>query len=117
MEEHGPVRPPQDSPDPGNRGAAVRTPSKPDSPAPGITPESDSPTLVDIPSGNSSDAPDAPTMIDSALPQAKQSSQSSALYGQPILQPVESTRQRRLFRLRQRARSEEDTSELQSPVH
>ena len=26
-------------------------------------------------------------MIDSALPQAKQSSQSSALYGQPILQP------------------------------
>src|SRR5438128_2274757 len=87
MEEHGPVRPAQDSPDPGNRGAAVRTSSKPDSPPPGITPESDSPTLVDIPSGNSSDAPDAPTMIDSALPQAKQSSQSSALYGQPILQP------------------------------
>src|SRR5438094_8331525 len=87
MEEHGPVRRTQDSPDPGNRGAAVRTPSKPDSPPPGITPESDSPTLVDIPSDNSSDAPDAPTMIDSALPQAKQSSQSSALYGQPILQP------------------------------
>src|SRR5437899_3492606 len=87
MEEHGPVRPAQDSPDPGNRGAAVRTPSKPDSPAQGIAPESDSPTLVDIPSGNSSDAPDAPTMIDIALPQAKQSSQSSALYGQPILQP------------------------------
>src|SRR5712691_7571860 len=90
MEEHGPVRPAQDSPDPGNRGAAVRTPSKPDSPPPGITPESDSPTLVDIPSGNTSDAPDAPdapTMIDSALPQAKESPQSSALYGQPILQP------------------------------
>src|SRR2546425_8483399 len=87
MEEHGPVRPAQDSPNPGNRGAAVRPSSKPDSPPPGITPESDSPTLVDIPSGNSPDAPDAPTMIDSALPQAKQSSQSSALYGQPILQP------------------------------
>src|SRR3989441_304510 len=87
MEEHGPVRPAQDSPNPGNRGAAVRPSSKPDSPPPGITPESDSPTLVDIPSGNRPDAPDAPTMIDSALPQAKQSSQSSALYGQPILQP------------------------------
>jgi len=83
MEESSRGRPEANPSDPGEGGAAVRTPSKGDSSAPGsgsgIVPPSDSPTLIDIPAsshGNLSDSPakvpgaagsepaDSPTLVD-----------------------------------------------------
>ena len=65
MEEFSRGRPDRKPSDPGEGGAAVRTPSKGDSSSPGTVPPSDSPTLIDIP-GPSSDVPsaDSPTMVD-----------------------------------------------------
>jgi len=57
--------------DPGEGGAAIRTPSKGDSSSPGSAPPSDSPTLIDIPGhsvipghGASVPSSDSPTMVD-----------------------------------------------------
>ena len=49
MEEFSRGRPDGKPSDPGEGGAAVRTPSKGDSSSPGAAPPSDSPTLIDIP--------------------------------------------------------------------
>ena len=64
MEEFSRGRPDGKPSDPGEGGAAVRTPSKGDSSSPGAAPPLDSPTLIDIP-GQSTRAPasDAPTML------------------------------------------------------
>ena len=56
MEEFSRGRPDGKPSDPGEGGAAVRTPSKGDSSSPGTPPPSDSPTLIDIP-GPSTPAP------------------------------------------------------------
>ena len=90
MEEFSRGRPDGKPSDPGEGGAAVRTPSKGDSSSPGTAPDSptlidvpgqntsvpssDSPTMVDVPGSNPSDSPtmvdalgsDAPTMIEGA---------------------------------------------------
>ncbi len=65
MEEFSRGRPDGKPSDPGEGGAAVRTPSKGDSSSPGAAPPSDSPTLIDVP-GQSAGVPssDAPTMVD-----------------------------------------------------
>ena len=83
MEEFSRGRPDGKPSDPGEGGAAVRTPSKGDSSSPGAAPPSDSPTLIDVPGQStgvpSSDAPtivdipgsdpsDSPTMVDSDAP-------------------------------------------------
>ena len=49
MEEFSRGRPDGKPSDPGEGGAAVRTPSKGDSSSPALAPPSDSPTLIDIP--------------------------------------------------------------------
>ena len=68
MEEFSRDRPKGSPSDPGEGGAAVRTPSKGDSSSPGSIPRpispSDSPTLIDIPASGASDPSDSPTMID-----------------------------------------------------
>ncbi len=79
MEDSSRGRPDGKPSEPGEGGAALRTPSKGDSSSPGSAPLSDSPTLIDIPSpilsGPSSDSPtmvdipgggssDSPTMVD-----------------------------------------------------
>jgi tetratricopeptide (TPR) repeat protein/predicted Ser/Thr protein kinase len=65
MEEFSRGRPDGKPSDPGEGGAALRTPSKGDSSSPGTAPPSDSPTLIDIP-GSSTPVPsaDSPTMVD-----------------------------------------------------
>ena len=64
MEEFSRGRPDGKPSDPGEGGAAVRTPSKGDSSSPGAAPPSDSPTLIDIPGqGTRVPASDAPTML------------------------------------------------------
>jgi eukaryotic-like serine/threonine-protein kinase len=65
MEEFSRGRPDGKPSDPGEGGAAVRTPSKGDSSSPGTAPPSDSPTLIDVP-GQSTSVPssDSPTMVD-----------------------------------------------------
>ena len=70
MEDFSRGRPDGKPSDPGEGGAAVRTPSKGDSSSPGTAPPSDSPTLIDIPSPNPSvskpsiPSSDSPTMVD-----------------------------------------------------
>ena len=68
MEEFSRDRPKGSPSDPGEGGAAVRTPSKGDSSSPGSIPRpispSDSPTLIDIPASGASDPSDSPTMVD-----------------------------------------------------
>src|SRR5882757_2946185 len=68
MEEFSRGRPEGSPSDPGEGGAAVRTPSKGDSSAPGSVPRSDppsdSPTLIDLPSVSRVDSSDSPTMVD-----------------------------------------------------
>ena len=65
MEEFSRGRPDGKPSDPGEGGAAVRTPSKGDSSSPGTPPPSDSPTLIDVPGQNTSvPASDSPTMVD-----------------------------------------------------
>ena len=65
MEEFSRGRPDGKPSEPGEGGAAVRTPSKGDSSSPGAAPPSDSPTLIDIP-GQSTSVPssDSPTIVD-----------------------------------------------------
>ncbi len=63
MEEFSRGRPDQNPSDPGEGGAAVRTPSKGDSSSPGSVPASDSPTLISIPVTSSSDPADSPTLV------------------------------------------------------
>src|SRR5713101_8032376 len=68
MEEFSRDRPKGSPSDPGEGGAAVRTPSKGDSSSPGsvsrpVSP-SDSPTLIDIPASSSSVSSDSPTLVD-----------------------------------------------------
>ncbi len=65
MEEFSRGRPDGKPSDPGEGGAAVRTPSKGDSSSPGTAAPSDSPTLIDIPSPSTPvPASDSPTMVD-----------------------------------------------------
>ena len=65
MEEFSRGRPDGKPSDPGEGGAAVRTPSKGDSSSPGTAPPSDSPTLIDVPGQNTSvPSSDSPTMVD-----------------------------------------------------
>ena len=68
MEEFSRDRPKGSPSDPGEGGAAVRTPSKGDSSSPGSIPRpvspSDSPTLIDIPASGAGDPSDSPTMVD-----------------------------------------------------
>ena len=83
MEEFSRDRPEGNPSDPGEGGAAIRTPSKGDSSSPGSVSRpvhpltlrlcvpgssggdsSDSPTLVDIPGGSGSDPSDSPTLVD-----------------------------------------------------
>ncbi len=65
MEDFSRGRPDKKPSDPGEGGAAIRTPSKGDSSSPGSAPPSDSPTLVDIPGhGASVPSSDSPTMVD-----------------------------------------------------
>ncbi len=63
MEEFSRGRPDQNPSDPGEGGAAVRTPSKGDSSSPGSVPASDSPTLISIPVTSGSDPADSPTLV------------------------------------------------------
>jgi eukaryotic-like serine/threonine-protein kinase len=98
MEEFSRGRPDGKPSDPGEGGAALRTPSKGDSSSPGTAPPSDSPTLidiprsstpvpsadsptmVDIPSGNS---PDSPTMVDILGPDSPTIAERTPLPGKP----------------------------------
>src|SRR3989442_10797739 len=57
-------RPEGHSPDPGDGGAAVRTPSKGESSSSDLAHPSDSPTLVDSPKGADSHPSDSPTLVD-----------------------------------------------------
>src|SRR5882724_4229958 len=63
MEEFSRGRPDGKPSDPGEGGAAVRTPSKGDSSSPGAAPPSDAPTLIEIP-GHGASSSDSPTMVD-----------------------------------------------------
>ena len=67
MEEFSRGRPDERPSDPGEGGAAIRTPSKGDSSSPGSIPNpvlpSDSPTLVDVPISNFTDPSDSPTLV------------------------------------------------------
>ena len=68
MEEFSRGRPEGSPSDPGEGGAAIRTPSKGDSSSSGSVtrpaPSSDSPTLIDIPAPSHSDPSDSPTRVD-----------------------------------------------------
>ena len=77
MEKFSQGRPDGKPSEPGEGGAAIRTPSKGDSSSPGSAPPSDSPTLIDIP-GASTSVPDSdsPTMVD--LPGGGSSGSSSS---------------------------------------
>src|SRR3989441_6901260 len=57
-------RPEGHSPDPGDGGAGVRTPSKGESSSSDLANPSDSPTLVDSPRGADSHPSDSPTLVD-----------------------------------------------------
>src|SRR2546426_7176992 len=57
-------RPEGHSPDPGDGGAGVRTPSKGESSSSDFANPSDSPTLVDSPKGADSNPSDSPTLVD-----------------------------------------------------
>ncbi|MGH9546425.1 MAG: protein kinase domain-containing protein [Terriglobales bacterium] len=98
MEEFSRGRPDGKPSDPGEGGAAVRTPSKGDSSSPGAAPPSDSPTLIDIPLQNtnvpSSDSPtivdvpgsnpsDSPTMVDGLGPDSPTMIEGTPLPGKP----------------------------------
>ncbi len=98
MEEFSRGRPDGKPSDPGEGGAAVRTPSKGDSSSPGAAPPSDSPTLIDIPGQStsvpSSDSPtmvdipgsnpsDSPTMVDNLGPDSPTMVEGSPLPGKP----------------------------------
>ncbi len=98
MEEFSRGRPDGKPSDPGEGGAAVRTPSKGDSSSPGAPPPSDSPTLIDLPGQSAkvpaSDAPtmlhipgsdpsDSPTMVDHLGPDSPTIVEGSPLPGKP----------------------------------
>jgi len=63
MEEFSRGSPDGKPSDPGEGGAAIRTPSKGDSSSSGSLPASDSPTLIDRPGQTPSDSSDSPTML------------------------------------------------------
>src|SRR5882724_9057608 len=63
MEDFSRGRPEGSPSDPGEGGAAVRTPSKGDSSSPGSVQSSDFPTLIDIPASKLSDPSDSPTLV------------------------------------------------------
>ena len=67
MEDFSRGRPDKKPSDPGEGGAAIRTPSKGDSSSPGTAPPSDSPTLIDTPNplrDVTAPSSDSPTMVD-----------------------------------------------------
>jgi tetratricopeptide (TPR) repeat protein/predicted Ser/Thr protein kinase len=98
MEEFSRGRPDGKPSDPGEGGAALRTPSKGDSSSPGTAPPSDSPTLIDIPGSStpvpssdsptmvdipSGNSPDSPTMVDILGPDSPTIAERTPLPGKP----------------------------------